>query len=1470
MPRRQIPQRLRAGQLPAPAPAAAGHRPVLLALALAAGFTAAQAQPNMQPIHGTAVPTQNGSTLVITTTNGANSNHSAINWQSFNVPAGSTTRFEQPGVHSTSINRVMGSNPSAIFGTLWSNGKLVLVNPNGITVGAGAVVDTAGFTASTLRMTDADAILGRMRFGDGLGGGPLRVDGKVLARSGDVVLVGSDVQVGAGALVESPNGATVLAAGRKVEVTGRGLEGIFFELQAPSDQAVNLGKLQGDAVGVFAGTLKHSGHIVASAVTAEGGRVVLRAASHAETSGRTVAQGANGAGGQVDVLGHTVGVMAGAVVDTSNTHGGGQIRVGGDYLGQNAEVPNAFVTYVDDAATLRANATANGDGGRVIVWADDTTRAHGTIEARGGADGGNGGFVETSGQRVLQTSASVDTSAAKGQTGQWLLDPNSITIGSGSPPLAPDNAAADPLVFTGSATDSYIDQATLNTALNGKSNVRIVTSGAGGDITFNAGGASMTFDKASTGTTTLDLDASGDIRFTNGTTRFLATDTGDAGRLDINLNSATQQVRIDSGATLEAATTGTANAVKLKAANGTTWTNSGNLTLNLNATVDLDGSVFQNNGTVTMLAGSGGIAGAAGTGVFNNSGTVNLLQGVVRLGALNNLLGGTFTTNGANADLTVLGGFTNAGVFNFRGRDLSITQSSGLLDLGTDTTGIDAYGTVQLKALNGGIHLDRDVLAVSMDIDAVTGSIQAENSAFKTRGASTQDGPGVRLHAGGSISYREIDTSGTSSNYGGKVTVTADNGGVTGGDITARGNQYGNGGGGSVSVTSGGATGIVITGDIDTRAGSLGTGSGSVTLLARNSGGVSVGTISTSGTDNNYGGAAASAGNVSVTAGGNITVDGVYAEGGSSSTSSVGGGAGGLVSMVSNFGNVTVVGGIDVYGGDNTSSGAGGNGGGVTVSAAGRVELGSIDAYGGNGGYARAGGTGGAVGITGGELALGIIDVHGGAGGAGEGGSGGAGGDAGGVSLTQTAGTMNLSDTSVYAYGGYGGESSNGGAGGRGGTINVVSAGGIEMEHVSYYAPALSAHGGTGGMGYSGTGGRGGDGGAINISAGAASKLMGSLYASGGSGGDAEFESSAVGGTGGNGGAINISVAGGALSLGGEILAGSGLGGQARTYSFETYDYLIDATRAGQRGAVTGTLAITAPGGIVVPSTMRSTPAPSSPPPSGPPAVAAIALPEATTQVPTRLYVDAQWTNNNALTLQSGSTVLLGQYDYYSSAFIPSGQALVNGSAGVIQGSGTIDGSVVSSGVVAPGGQGGIGRLVITGDYSQAASGFLDMDVAANTPYLPGRTYDQLVVGGTANLGGQLRVAAIPEVPTASVNLATARQMVVVSDAPTQFLELIQASAATGSFSLKSGPANLMGQIRMNIGGQLVEIPGGTAAGLIAALQALLPGTSLAQLQQVLVETFNNSISDEDDDKDKLAKKKGDDIVVTDTSCKTS
>lgn len=464
---------------PVPSPAVAGFVPAALAVAVAAAFVQpARTQPSgAQAVHGTVSTSQQGNTQVVTTQNGAGTSHSVVNWQSFSVPAGTITRFDQPSATSTSINRVVGADPSAIFGTLRSNGKLVLVNPAGIAVGAGAVVDTAGFTASTLRMSEVDAIAGRLVFGDGGAVGALTVGGQIVARSGDVVLIAPDVQTAASAVLQSPQGATILAAGRKVELTGRGLEGIRLQVQAPQDRALNLGSLSGDAVGIFAGTLRHSGDASATAVTADGGRVVLKGMEQAEITGSISARRA-ALGGLIHATAQHVALRRSAVLDASGEYGGGEVLLGGGWQGQDARISNAQSTTAEEGATIKADALQSGNGGTVVLWSDGTTRTSAAISATGGVLAGNGGRVETSGRAFLDVKVAprVHALAALGRGGDWLLDPFELIIGTGAPAAA---ATPAPNTYTGNnaSSASYIAASTIETALNSGTNVTLKTSG---------------------------------------------------------------------------------------------------------------------------------------------------------------------------------------------------------------------------------------------------------------------------------------------------------------------------------------------------------------------------------------------------------------------------------------------------------------------------------------------------------------------------------------------------------------------------------------------------------------------------------------------------------------------------------------------------------------------------------------------------------------------------------------------------------------------------------------------------------------------------------------------------------------------------------------------------------------------------------------------------------------------------------
>ena len=106
-------------------------------------------------------------------------------------------------------------------------------------------------------------------------------------------------------------------------------------------------------------------------------------------------------GGTVQILGDLVGLVDQATVDVSGAGSSGTVLIGGDYQGQGT-VPTSERTMVGSAVEISADALKTGDGGRVIVWADDATQFLGSISAQGGPQGGNGGFVEVSGLGSLE------------------------------------------------------------------------------------------------------------------------------------------------------------------------------------------------------------------------------------------------------------------------------------------------------------------------------------------------------------------------------------------------------------------------------------------------------------------------------------------------------------------------------------------------------------------------------------------------------------------------------------------------------------------------------------------------------------------------------------------------------------------------------------------------------------------------------------------------------------------------------------------------------------------------------------------------------------------------------------------------------------------------------------------------------------------------------------------------------------
>ncbi len=449
-----------------------------------------------------------------TTTVSQISQNAIINWQSFGIAAGESVIFHQPSASSVALNRVIGNSSSQIYGSLAANGQVFLVNPNGVLFGPSARVDVGGLVASTLSIGDTDFLAGKLNFANPGNVGSVINQGRLTAAPGGYIALIAPVVTNSGTITTN-NGSAALASGDKLtlDFDGDNLLKIKVDAAAVSAQVINSGAIVADggrvsltarAAGNLLGSvINNAGTVQARSMVVRNGEIVLDGGTNGSVgvSGTLDVSGdeARARGGSIGVFGQNI-VLQGASLNASGQTGGGSVRVGGDFHGAATQalgnpVANAQSVAVDAASVIKADAGVQGDGGRVVLWSEGSTRFDGSISARGGAQSGSGGNVETSGASLkVGSQARVNTLAANGLTGSWLLDPVDFTI------------AASGGDITGAALGALLgaNNVTLHTAAGvNTATDRYGTTGTAGNINVND---AVTWD-----THTLTLTASNDV-----------------------------------------------------------------------------------------------------------------------------------------------------------------------------------------------------------------------------------------------------------------------------------------------------------------------------------------------------------------------------------------------------------------------------------------------------------------------------------------------------------------------------------------------------------------------------------------------------------------------------------------------------------------------------------------------------------------------------------------------------------------------------------------------------------------------------------------------------------------------------------------------------------------------------------------------------------------------------------------------
>ena len=183
-----------------------GSLAALIALALT---SSALAMPmGGEVVRGAGDITVDGGTDFSTIANNATitaNNDGQINWQAFNIANGETLNFNIAN-NKTLVNQVKGAQLSDILGTMnqtSGGGNVVLVNPNGIHIGATAVLNVPDLTLSALSIDQATDTTRVLKAGGGTGAlaGQIVVDGGHVTAN-ELSLIGQKVAVADGVVFD--------------------------------------------------------------------------------------------------------------------------------------------------------------------------------------------------------------------------------------------------------------------------------------------------------------------------------------------------------------------------------------------------------------------------------------------------------------------------------------------------------------------------------------------------------------------------------------------------------------------------------------------------------------------------------------------------------------------------------------------------------------------------------------------------------------------------------------------------------------------------------------------------------------------------------------------------------------------------------------------------------------------------------------------------------------------------------------------------------------------------------------------------------------------------------------------------------------------------------------------------------------------------------------------------------------------
>lgn len=376
-------------------------------------------------VAGSGSISQNGTAMTIT----QDTAKMVANWDSFSIGQGHSVHFQQPSADAVALNRVLGSDVSVIQGALTANGKIFLVNPNGVMFTPSAQVNTGSLVASTQAIKTEDFLSGNYAF-EGTSSNAITNKGNIaVSKGGSVALIAAKI-INEGT-IEAEGGNVLLGAGNKVTL----------DLGGPVKLVVDEGALetlieQGGAIkangGIVYLTAKAAGALATSVInhsgiteaqtltTGEKGQILLMGdmtQGVVNVAGKLDASApAAGDGGFVETSAAHVQVANGTQVTTKATHGkdGLWLIDPNDYTVAASGGNITGATLSSNLGSGNVQIQTTGSGGNLIVndavsWAANTLTltAHNNIQINANLTAtGTGGLAFEYGQQTTDGAGS--------------------------------------------------------------------------------------------------------------------------------------------------------------------------------------------------------------------------------------------------------------------------------------------------------------------------------------------------------------------------------------------------------------------------------------------------------------------------------------------------------------------------------------------------------------------------------------------------------------------------------------------------------------------------------------------------------------------------------------------------------------------------------------------------------------------------------------------------------------------------------------------------------------------------------------------------------------------------------------------------------------------------------------------------------------------------------------------------------